>query len=76
MFRGLNTNVKLKLIAAQPVVCPYSTQRRTTGHLSSGLDGTANVEAMSPMMEEMRSGVKLSRNHKDLYTVWKEWEFG
>ena len=22
------------------------------------------------------SGVKLSRNPKDLYTVWKEWEFG
>ena len=22
------------------------------------------------------SGVKLSRNPKDLYVVWKEWEFG
>ena len=27
-------------------------------------------------MEEMRSGVKLSSNPKDLYTIWKEWELG
>ena len=35
-----------------------------------------NVEATSPRMEEMRNGVKLSKNPKDLYTVWTEWEFG
>jgi hypothetical protein len=33
------------------------------------------VEATDPRIQEMRSGVKLSRNPKDLYTVWKEWEF-
>jgi hypothetical protein len=73
-LRNMNTNVKR--IAAQPVVRSYSKQRRTTGHLSSGSHGTTNVEATSPRMEEMRNGVKLSRNPKDLYTVWKEWEFG
>jgi hypothetical protein len=35
-----------------------------------------NVEATSLRMEEMRSGVKLSRNPIDLYMGWKEWEFG
>ena len=64
-LRNMNTNVKR--IAAQPVVCSHSTQRRTTG---------PNMEARSTQMEEMRRGVKLSRNPKDLYTVWKEWEFG
>ena len=68
-LRNMNTNVKR--IAAQPVVCSYSTQRRTTGHLSSGLHGTTSVEATSPRMEEMRNGVKLSRNPKDLCMVWK-----
>jgi hypothetical protein len=69
-LQNMNTNVKW--IAAHPVVCPYSTQRRITGHLSSSSHGTMNVEATSPRMEDMRSGVKLSRNPKDLYMVWKE----
>ena len=55
-LRNMNTNVNR--IAAQPVVCSYSTQRRTTGHLSSGLHGTMNMETMSLRIEEMRSGVE------------------
>ena len=66
-LRNMNTNVKR--IAAQPGVRSYSKQRRTTAHLSSGSHGTTNMEATSPRMEEMRNGVKLSRNPKDLYMV-------
>ena len=69
----MNTNVKW--IAGQPVVRSYFTQTRSTGHWSSGSHFTMKVEATDPRIQEMRSGVKLSRNPKDLYTVWKEWEF-
>ena len=70
-LRNMNTNVKR--IAAQPVVRSYSKQGRTSGHLSRGglywEDGIMDVE-------ETRNGVKLSKNPRDLYVVWKEWEFG
>jgi hypothetical protein len=33
-----------------------------------------NIQATWTGMEERRSDVKLSRNPKDLFTVWKEWE--
>ena len=70
-LRNMNTSVKH--IATQPVVHSYFKQGRMSGHMYRGglhwEDGTMDVE-------EMRNGVKLSKNPRDLYVVWKEWEFG
>jgi hypothetical protein len=67
-----NMNTSAKRIAAQPVVCSYSKQGRMSGHLSRG--GLNQEDGMTDV--EMRNGVKLSKNPRDLYVVWKEWEFG
>ncbi len=65
-LRNMNTSVKR--IAAQPVVRSYSKQGRMSGHLSRG--GLNQEDGM--MDVEMRNGVKLSKNPRDLYVVWKE----
>lgn len=77
-LRNMNTNVKR--IAAQPVLRSYPIiQRRSTGH-SGGANVDARrstgLEAMTEAETRSSSGVLLSRNPKDLYTVWKEWDFG
>ena len=45
--------------------------------MTPGLRGTLNeVTQAQVMVSRTGSGVKLSTNPKDLYIVWKEWEFG
>ena len=83
-FLNMNTNVKR--IAAQPIVHSYHVQRKISGHSTSGLHGSVNVEVMTTVEEVMTvrmrhgtrtgSDVLLYKNPKDLYIVWKEWEFG
>ena len=75
----MNTNVRR--IAVQPVVrsvvCPTLQPREGGGEVTRGLRGTLNGEAQT-LGTTNRNGsvVKLSKNPKDLYSVWKEWEFG
>ena len=86
-----NMNKNVKRIAAQPVVCSYPVQRQISGHSTTGLRGSVNVEATTPeeamtmdeaMTVRMRHGTRtgsdvlLYKNAKDLYIVWKEWGFG
>ena len=71
-LQNINTNVWR--IAIQPVVCFSSQQRGSGGVVTHGSHGTLNKEVQATSM--ICSSVKLSKYPKDLYTVWKEWEFG
>jgi hypothetical protein len=78
-LQNMHTNVKR--IAIQPVVRPVvnsSLQRRGRGgDVTPGSRGTLNEDTQAQgMTSRTGSGVKLSKNPKDLYTLWKEWEFG
>ena len=83
-LRNMNTNVKR--IAAQPVVRSYPVQQQISGHSTTGLRGSVNVEVTTTdeamtmkeaMTGRMRHGTRtgsdvlLYKNPNDLYTVWK-----
>ena len=78
-LKNMHTNIRR--ITIQPVVCPvvHSSLIRVShgGHATPGSHGTLNEKTQTPgLMSRTGSGVKLSKNLKDLYTVSKEWEFG
>ena len=78
-LQHMNTNVRR--IAVQPVarsvVRPSLQPREGGGEVPRGLHGILNREAQTPGTTNRNgSVVKLSKNPKDLYSVWKEWEFG
>ena len=79
-LRNMNTNVRR--IAIQPVVRPVVhlslQQREGGGEVTHGLNGILNTDTQTTgiLSRSGSSSVRLSKNPKDLYTVWKEWEFG
>ena len=75
----MHTNIRR--IVTQPVVHPIVHPSLIHvlhgGHVTPGSHGTLNEETQTPgSMSRTGSGVKLSKNPKDLYTLWKEWELG
>ena len=74
-------HINVRSIAIQPFVCPVVDHSLIhvshSGHGTPGLHGTLNKETQTlGSRSRTSSGVKMSKNPKILYTVWKEWEFG